>query len=771
MYLKSLTLRGFKSFASTTTLAFEPGITCVVGPNGSGKSNVVDALSWVMGEQGAKTLRGGKMEDVIFAGTPGRAPLGRAEVSLTIDNTDGALPIEYTEVTISRTMFRSGGSEYAINGTPCRLLDIQELLSDSGIGREMHVIVGQGQLDSILHATPEVRRGFIEEAAGVLKPRKRKEKALRKLDATQGNLDRLADLLVEIRRQLKPLGRQAQVARRAAVVQAELRDAKARLLADDYVMATLALESDLAAEAELKRQRLEIEAALEQARADEAEADRGVREAAPELARCQETWYALAGLRERLTSTITIAGERVRNASLATVDDSRGRDPEAIEAEAAAVEAQHEAMSSQVEARAEALRQATAAKAEADEAAAAAEAHYAAQVRAIADRREGLVRLTGEVNSLRSRTEATDAEIGRLSAAREERSRAADAQQRFASLETQLGGLAEGEAGLDAHYEEAEAARAAAEEKRGRLESDLRAAQSERASIAARLDGLRLGLERKDASAALLAASERVGGVLGSVAVLVSVEPGFEAAVASALGGAAEAVAVRDLDSAIEAFAHLKSDDLGRAGMVLAGAGEADDRDTWPELPEGVRYAADVVTVADGLQGSVTRLLRKVAVTDDLGQARSLVERLPDVAAVTRSGDLLSTWWSAGGSGSQASLIEVQAAVDEASDRLTAAQQEVERLTFQHTAAEAELASATEKTQAALAALHESDARFSATPRAGAAEADLARGAGRAERLEAAIEKAQAVRDANLAALAELEQRLARAGGVRDRGG
>lgn len=766
MYLKSLTLRGFKSFASTTTLAFEPGITCVVGPNGSGKSNVVDALSWVMGEQGAKTLRGGKMEDVIFAGTPGRAPLGRAEVSLTIDNTDGALPIEYTEVTISRTMFRSGGSEYAINGTPCRLLDIQELLSDSGIGREMHVIVGQGQLDSILHATPEVRRGFIEEAAGVLKHRKRKEKALRKLDATQGNLDRLADLLVEIRRQLKPLGRQAQVARRAAVVQAELRDAKARLLADDYVMATLALESDLAAEAELKRQRLEIEAALEQARADEAEADRGVREAAPELARCQETWYALAGLRERLTSTITIAGERVRNASLATVDDSRGRDPEAIEAEAAAVEAQHEAMSSQVEARAEALRQATAAKAEADEAAAAAEAHYAAQVRAIADRREGLVRLTGEVNSLRSRTEATDAEIGRLSAAREEaRSRAADAQQRFASLETQLGGLAEGEAGLDAHYEEAEAARAAAEEKRGRLESDLRAAQSERASIAARLDGLRLGLERKDASAALLAASERVGGVLGSVAVLVSVEPGFEAAVASALGGAAEAVAVRDLDSAIEAFAHLKSDDLGRAGMVLAGAGEADDRDTWPELPEGVRYAADVVTVADGLQGSVTRLLRKVAVTDDLGQARSLVERLPDVAAVTRSGDLLSTWWSAGGSGSQASLIEVQAAVDEASDRLTAAQQEVERLTFQHTAAEAELASATEKTQAALAALHESDARFSAyaeelgqlkqTSRAALAEA---------ERLEAAIEKAQAVRDANLAALAELEQRLARAG-------
>ena len=198
MYLRSLTLRGFKSFASATTLQFEPGITAVVGPNGSGKSNVVDALAWVMGEQGAKSLRGGKMEDVIFAGTSGRAPLGRAEVQLTIDNTDGALPIEYSEVTISRTMFRNGGSDYSINGHAARLLDVQELLSDSGIGREMHVIVGQGQLDAILQATPEIRRGFIEEAAGVLKHRKRKEKALRKLDSTEANLNRLTDLVTEI---------------------------------------------------------------------------------------------------------------------------------------------------------------------------------------------------------------------------------------------------------------------------------------------------------------------------------------------------------------------------------------------------------------------------------------------------------------------------------------------------------------------------------------------------------------------------------------------
>ncbi|GMA93985.1 hypothetical protein GCM10025881_08090 [Pseudolysinimonas kribbensis] len=194
MYLKSLTLKGFKSFAQPTTFAFEPGVTCVVGPNGSGKSNVVDALAWVMGEQGAKTLRGGKMEDVIFAGTATRGPLGRAEVILTIDNADGALPIEYSEVTISRTLFRNGGSEYAINGEQVRLLDVQELLSDSGLGREMHVIVGQGQLDQVLHATPEERRGFIEEAAGILKHRRRKERTLRKLEAMQANLTRLSDL-------------------------------------------------------------------------------------------------------------------------------------------------------------------------------------------------------------------------------------------------------------------------------------------------------------------------------------------------------------------------------------------------------------------------------------------------------------------------------------------------------------------------------------------------------------------------------------------------
>src|SRR5688500_11640874 len=205
MFLKSLTLKGFKSFADTTTLEFEPGITVVVGPNGSGKSNIVDAVAWVLGAQGPRTVRSGKMEDVIFAGSGKRPALGRAEVSLTIDNAARLLPIDFTEVTITRTLFRSSGeSEYAINGVSCRLLDITELLSDTGVGRQQHAIASQGQLDAIRSARPEERRLVIEEAAGVLKYRQRRDRAQRRLDSTEANLLRLQDLLREVRRQLRP---------------------------------------------------------------------------------------------------------------------------------------------------------------------------------------------------------------------------------------------------------------------------------------------------------------------------------------------------------------------------------------------------------------------------------------------------------------------------------------------------------------------------------------------------------------------------------------
>ncbi|MBC7291074.1 MAG: AAA family ATPase, partial [Actinotalea sp.] len=396
MHLKTLTLRGFKSFASATTLSFEPGVTCVVGPNGSGKSNVVDALAWVMGEQGAKSLRGGKMEDVIFAGTSGRPPLGRAEVSLTIDNGDGALPIDYSEVTISRTLFRSGGSEYAINGSPCRLLDIQDLLSDSGLGREMHVIVGQGQLDAVLRATPEDRRGFIEEAAGVLKHRKRKEKALRKLDAMQANLTRLTDLTGEIRRQLGPLGKQAEVARRAQSVQADLRDARARLLADDLAQLTATLEQEIADETALRERRTEVETALQDARHRLGRLEAEAAAAAPALSEAGEVWYRLSSARERLRGISTLAGERLRLLGSAEPEPSGGRDPEDLQAQAARARVAEAELEGEVDLARTAVEAASRARQELEEAARAAEKRLADLQRAVADRREGLARLDAD---------------------------------------------------------------------------------------------------------------------------------------------------------------------------------------------------------------------------------------------------------------------------------------------------------------------------------------------------------------------------------------
>ncbi|TXS38414.1 AAA family ATPase [Streptomyces sp. OR43] len=574
MHLKALTLRGFKSFASATTLRFEPGITCVVGPNGSGKSNVVDALSWVMGEQGAKSLRGGKMEDVIFAGTTGRPPLGRAEVSLTIDNSDGALPIEYAEVTITRIMFRNGGSEYQINGDTCRLLDIQELLSDSGIGREMHVIVGQGQLDSVLHADPMGRRAFIEEAAGVLKHRKRKEKALRKLDAMGANLARVQDLTDELRRQLKPLGRQAAVARRAAVIQADLRDARLRLLADDLVRLHTALRSEIADEAALKQRREAAEAELKAALGREAELEGEVRRLTPRLQRAQQTWYELSQLAERVRGTVSLADARVKSATAPPEEERRGRDPEDMEREAARIREQEAELTAALEAAEHALEDTASHRAELERELAAEERRLKDAARALADRREGLARLNGQVNAARSRAGSAQSEIDRLAASRDEaRERAARAQEEYEQLKAEVDGLDAGDTELGERHE---AARRELKEAEGALSAardDLTGAERERAAVAARHDALALGLRRKDGTGALLGARDRLTGLLGPAAELLTVAPGHEIAVAAALGAAADAVAVTDAATAAEAIRLLRKQDAGRASLLLGGGG------------------------------------------------------------------------------------------------------------------------------------------------------------------------------------------------------
>ncbi len=761
-----MTLRGFKSFASATSLHFEPGITCIVGPNGSGKSNVVDGLAWVMGEQGAKSLRGGKMEDVIFAGTSGRAPLGRAEVVLTIDNSDGELPIDYAEVTISRTMFRNGGSEYAINGNGCRLLDVQELLSDSGIGREMHVIVGQGQLDSILHATPEGRRGFIEEAAGVLKHRKRKEKALRKLDATEGNLNRLGDLITEIRRQLKPLGRQAEVARRAVTIQAEVRDGRSRLLADDIVQARAALEAELKDEAVLVERRTRAETALREGREAETTLEEALRTDAPALQAAQDTWYQLSSLGERIKGTARIAADRIRTLADEAEEPRPGRDPGELEREAAGIREAEREIAAEVEEHQVALAEAVEHRQRAEGEEAEEERRIAALIRAAADRREGLARLTGQVNALKSRAAAAESEIGRLTTAREEAdTRAARAQHDFTALETKVAGLDAGEQGLDAEYEAAEGVLEDLEERLAKVRAEERDAERERTGLAARKEALELGLNRKDGAGALLAASEQINGLMGSVAALLTVRNGFETAVSAALGEAADAVAVRHADAAVRAVGHLKEHDLGRAGLLLGDA-PADDEPSWPVLPGWAVYAVDAVECPETLRPALHRLLRKVAVVADVPAARRLIAALPDVTATTRAGDVLGAHFAYGGSDSAPSLIEVQAAVDEAGEKLADANVRSQRLRFELAGLERERETAKKTCEIALGRLHESDAAMAAVAEQLAQFGSLAKASrGEAQRLAAAIGVATDERDRHLAGLADLEARLAEAEG------
>ncbi|WP_406455289.1 AAA family ATPase [Streptomyces sp. NBC_00876] len=734
MHLKALTLRGFKSFASATTLRFEPGITCVVGPNGSGKSNVVDALSWVMGEQGAKSLRGGKMEDVIFAGTTGRPPLGRAEVSLTIDNSDGALPIEYAEVTITRIMFRNGGSEYQINGDTCRLLDIQELLSDSGIGREMHVIVGQGQLDSVLHADPMGRRAFIEEAAGVLKHRKRKEKALRKLDAMGANLARVQDLTDELRRQLKPLGRQAAVARRAAVIQADLRDARLRLLADDLMRLHTALRGEIADEAALKQRREAAEAELGAALAREAGLEDEVRRLTPRLQQAQQTWYELSQLAERVRGTVSLADARVKSATAPPEEERRGRDPKDMEREAARIREQEAELTAALEAAEHALEDTASHRADLERELAAEERRLKDAARALADRREGLARLNGQVNAARSRAGSAQSEIDRLAASRDEaQERAVAAQEEYEQLKAEVDGLDAGDTELAERHD---AARGGLKEAEGALSAareDVTAAERKRAAVAARHDALALGLRRKDGTGVLLGARDQLAGLLGPAAELLTVAPGHEIAVAAALGAAADAVAVTDPATAADAIRLLRKQDAGRAALLLGGgpggtggvghvpgpspeahvaprtgvahvpgqaaesaqgalrdgraaesAGPVASREpAGAEAEEagqpaalalaagpGTPAVADLVGGPVELMAAVRRLVRDMVVVGTLEDAEDLVAAHPELTAVTGEGDVLSAHFAHGGSAGAPSLLEVRASVDEAAAEL-----------------------------------------------------------------------------------------------------
>jgi chromosome segregation protein len=738
-----MTLKGFKSFASATTLRLEPGITCVVGPNGSGKSNVVDALTWVMGEQGAKSLRGGKMEDVIFAGTSGRAPLGRAEVSLTIDNSDGALPIEYSEVTISRILFRNGQSEYQINGEASRLLDIQELLSDSGIGREMHVIVGQGQLDAILMATPEDRRGFIEEAAGVLKHRKRKEKALRKLDSMQANLARVQDLTVELRRQLRPLGKQAEVAKKAATIQADLRDAKLRLLADDFISLSRTLDAEVADETALRARRSEVEAELESMRRKEELLDEQSAIESPLLIQAQENFYALSGLREKFRGTQSLAQERSRFlAEEAQEARDAGRDPQALEREALTLRTEEEELRKGVES-ARVLLAASTQQLSADEIALKSEEDkIAATLRAIADQREGTARQEGHIKSLAARLDAIAEEISRLIKARDgAQERVDSAAREYSTLEMEIAGADAGEQGLDSLFESAKRDLESAKKKVTELVDLERKTEREKNAIESKLEALRLTSSGRDGGAALVHDSRGIT-ILGSIASLIRIDSGWEAATASALGSLADAIVVRDLNSAVTALTTLRSENLGQADVLIL------DRESVssPAIPQGLTPLLQYLHSGE-IQDLLKSLLSTTVVAADARAAAEILRSHSHLTVVTRDGDLLTSKRVRGGSHSSSSLIEITALMDELSGKLETLSHECNRLTFEISTATAELESKQSSFDLALSQLNESDARIAAITEALAVSGQNMKSAcAEVERLNSAINEATAAK-------------------------
>ncbi|MCS4536265.1 chromosome segregation protein SMC [Corynebacterium sp. HS2168-gen11] len=661
MYLKSLTLKGFKSFASATTLKFEPGICAVVGPNGSGKSNVVDALAWVMGEQGAKTLRGGKMEDVIFAGAGDRKPLGRAEVTLTIDNADGALDIAYSEVSVTRRMFRDGASEYEINGTKARLMDIQELLSDSGIGREMHVIVGQGRLAQILEARPEDRRAFIEEAAGVLKHRRRKEKAQRKLANMQVNLDRLTDLTNELQRQLKPLARQAQAAKKAATVQAELRDARLKVAGFELHTLATRLQQAHAATLVSATDHAAAVAQAEQVAAQLAEYEANLATALPAAEKAQQLWFDLSSLVERMSATLRIAKDRQASVSITPYS---GPDPEHLEQLAVRAEAEFQALQTEhdiAEHRLEALQEQVEVAAEELQAA---DAAHLAQVRAVADRREGIVRLVAQQESERSQLRAAEDEVERYDAViNQSYERLVEAEQHLQDVQARAQVLEEQEISIQERFTQAQAESKAAEARLEQLRQQQREGEKEVSRLESRIETLRATMTIPKGSLATA-----LNTTFADIATVIHPDAGIELALATALGHFQHAL-VGELPTPSN-LDHIGAD----REIVLYPQPAAKPWHVSATLPAQTYWLLDVVRIEPAYQQALSRLLADVVVAKDLATARAVVEEDPRLKAVTVDGEMAGEGWYILGTPGTKTSIETQGAITAATEELQSAQ-------------------------------------------------------------------------------------------------
>ena len=674
MFLKSLTLKGFKSFAETTTLDLEPGVTVVVGPNGSGKSNIVDAVAWVLGAQGPRTVRSSRMDDVIFAGSSSRPALGRAEVTLTIDNSAGLLPIDFTELTITRTLFRSGDSEYAINGVPCRLLDVQELLSDTGVGRQQHVIVSQGQLAAVLDARPEERRAIIEEAAGVLKYRRRREKAERRLEATEGNLIRLQDLLREVRRQRRPLERQADAARRHGALEEELRVLRLHLAGRELVELDAGRRATAAEHVELAATETKLRAHIagldvEIAEADAVVAHRGAEDPSDAL-------LPFEGLRERARGLAAVLAERGRSVERELQSSVDADVVASLEAEAASLAASLAVVEAESTALAPEVEELTAA-----DAALLVDRAALARVWGDVDQPAGApaAEHRGELMALRQAAAQAAAEQRRLSARHAAAcERAAGLASEAASLACEVDELADAGRALAPALAAAVEDRGAAESRLAETESRLRLAEQARHTWAARAEALSSALD----AARARAGAERLAGVAGGVGTLVElvdIDEGWEDAFEAAAGEAVAAVVVDDVGAARRALAALRRDDDASVGAaVLALGGGTSPASAALHTAAGEPVRAHVGARHRGVDALLDTLLaHAVAVDGGWERALDLALADPGLVVVTRQGDRFATsGWRVGCSGTvatRAALAEAEARSAEATEEAASA--------------------------------------------------------------------------------------------------
>lgn len=768
MYLKSLQLRGFKSFADRTRLDFQPGITVVVGPNGSGKSNIVDALTWSLGTRSAKDLRGGQMADVIFAGARGRRALGRAAVRITIDNADGSLPIEFSEVTVGRAMFANGENTYSINDVDCRQLDVAELLSDTGLGRQTHTIISQGRIDAVLNARPEERRVFIEEAAGILKHRRRKDRALRKLAQLEDHLERLVDVLAEMRRQLRPLERQAEAARKHDELSAELRAVRTDLAFYDLMALLERQRDDVAGRVESDRRLTDLEAALNGERQVESQIADRLAELTPTVRIATETHFALANIVERAAGLVERIVERRHGLAEAAEEPIAGRPPSELRVEADRTAEDLQATTAKMHTTAEALAAARARTRLAEQARRAHLQAAAAEARRQAEARERQIRWEGQIATLQHTLAQAGAEEGRLdSQLQAQADREAELSDDIAALEVEIRRLDSRGSELTGSVAAARGRLAAAQEAAETALAAERRAERRRARLEARADALLASSDAGDGAQALINAAHqgRLAGIRGPLVDLMDVPTEHAAAVSAALGPLADALVVDSRAAAGSALGFVGDADAGRV-MLLVAVSEAHDvtRDEH-EGPPGLAAAAarplaTVVGANDGVGAALRLALSGTYLCDDLPAALTLAESHPRMVFVTAEGHMAGARGYAGPAGPGHDAVLTRAAAEEAraqADRVTEELAEARRAVGE---AETAVADARAHLDQAQAEMFESDAQITAaSERMARLGKELTRCHAEQKRLRRHHEQLGAQIAGNRERLAELERR------------